>query len=178
MRAWSGLLARIDTLQVVTEPVFWQRYFNSKLWERHRASARSSGKGTAKPDEMFDKYLGELDDGQLPTPLPSPPSFTYYFFFAKVSKLTEKGVVVPCLDRSRPEERIVRGRQPISRSGRVRVRPRRRTSLPIFPTFHVFFCVVSARLTSSFFYRTPPSVRLEMRETSPCKLERRGRVCR
>jgi transcription initiation factor TFIIH subunit 1 len=53
-----------DNTQVVTEPVFWQRYFNSRLWERHRASARTSGgKGTAKEDEMFDKYLGEVDDG-------------------------------------------------------------------------------------------------------------------
>lgn len=48
----------------MTEPVFWQRYFNSRLWERHRASARTSGgKGTAKEDDMFDKYLGEVDDG-------------------------------------------------------------------------------------------------------------------
>jgi hypothetical protein len=50
---------------MVGETDFWSRYFNSRLWERHRASVRSSKLGTAKADEMFDKYLEAPDDGQL-----------------------------------------------------------------------------------------------------------------
>lgn len=54
---------RIPSCQIVNETDFWSRYFNSRLWERHRASVRSSKQGTAKADDMFDKYLEAPDDG-------------------------------------------------------------------------------------------------------------------
>ncbi|CDZ98159.1 RNA polymerase II transcription initiation/nucleotide excision repair factor TFIIH, subunit TFB1 [Phaffia rhodozyma] len=54
----------------VNETQFWSRYFNSRLWERHRASVRSSKQGTAKPDAMFDKYLEDPDDDITPRHVP------------------------------------------------------------------------------------------------------------
>lgn len=54
----------------LTETEFWQRYFNSTLWDRHRASTRtnSTAAGTReereKHDDLFDRYLEAPDDGQ------------------------------------------------------------------------------------------------------------------
>ncbi|KAF8342155.1 uncharacterized protein EI90DRAFT_3032292 [Cantharellus anzutake] len=45
------------------EAEFWERYFSSKLFDRHRASSRNS---VAKPDPIFDKYLEKEDDDTEP----------------------------------------------------------------------------------------------------------------
>ncbi|KAL7415329.1 hypothetical protein BDY24DRAFT_382565 [Mrakia frigida] len=59
--------AYVENVPVVCDQTsFWSRYFNSRLWERHRASARSSKLGSAKADEMFDRYLEAPDDGIAP----------------------------------------------------------------------------------------------------------------
>jgi hypothetical protein len=39
------------------------RYFHSKLFNRHRSSARALG-DALKDDPIFDKYLEEEDDGE------------------------------------------------------------------------------------------------------------------
>lgn len=44
----------------MSEAEFWERYFSSKLFDRHRASSRNS---VAKEDPIFDKYLEREDDG-------------------------------------------------------------------------------------------------------------------
>lgn len=44
------------------EAEFWERYFSSKLFDRHRASSRNS---VAKSDPIFDKYLEKEDDGSF-----------------------------------------------------------------------------------------------------------------
>lgn len=45
---------------------FWQRYFHSRLFDRHRASGRGAGLsgagGNIKDDAIFDKYLEDEDD--------------------------------------------------------------------------------------------------------------------
>jgi len=46
----------------LSESQFWERYFSSKLFDRHRASSRNS---VAKEDPIFDKYLEREDDGEL-----------------------------------------------------------------------------------------------------------------
>ncbi|KAL9711590.1 RNA polymerase II transcription factor B subunit 1 [Leucoagaricus gongylophorus] len=49
----------------LTEEQFWKRYFQSKLFNAHRASIRSSAtQHVVKDDEIFDKYL-ERDDDEL-----------------------------------------------------------------------------------------------------------------
>lgn len=49
---------------------FWQRYFHSKLFDRHRASGRGAGLsgagGPVKDDVIFDKYLEDEDDDLEP----------------------------------------------------------------------------------------------------------------
>ncbi|KAH8828569.1 hypothetical protein DL96DRAFT_1603756 [Flagelloscypha sp. PMI_526] len=51
----------------MNESDFWQRYFQSKLFNAHRASIRSSAvQHVAKDDEIFDKYLEKDDDGLEP----------------------------------------------------------------------------------------------------------------
>ena len=48
----------------LTEEQFWKRYFQSKLFNAHRASIRSSAtQHVVKDDPIFDKYLDKEDDG-------------------------------------------------------------------------------------------------------------------
>ncbi|KAF8304970.1 hypothetical protein DL93DRAFT_2089951, partial [Clavulina sp. PMI_390] len=47
----------------LTEAEFWERYFSSKLFDRHRASSRNS---VAKEDAIFDRYLEKEDDDVEP----------------------------------------------------------------------------------------------------------------
>lgn len=44
---------------------FWTRYFQSKLFNRNRTANRAAV-GSVKDDPIFDKYLGEEDDGIEP----------------------------------------------------------------------------------------------------------------
>ena len=44
---------------------FWTRYFQSKLFNRNRTANRAAV-GSVKDDTIFDKYLGEEDDGVEP----------------------------------------------------------------------------------------------------------------
>ncbi|KAF8348312.1 hypothetical protein F5887DRAFT_1255480 [Amanita rubescens] len=47
----------------LTEEEFWRRYFQSKLFNAHRASIRSSAaQHVVKDDPIFDKYLDKEDD--------------------------------------------------------------------------------------------------------------------
>lgn len=56
----------------MTEADFWSRYFRSRLWDRHRASARAQGaSGLQKVDPVFDRYLEEPDDDVEPKHAPS-----------------------------------------------------------------------------------------------------------
>ncbi|KZS93922.1 hypothetical protein SISNIDRAFT_453637 [Sistotremastrum niveocremeum HHB9708] len=51
----------------LSEAVFWQRYFQSKLFYSHQASIRSSAtQHFVKDDPIFDKYLQVTDDGLEP----------------------------------------------------------------------------------------------------------------
>ncbi|TEB30367.1 hypothetical protein FA13DRAFT_1733682 [Coprinellus micaceus] len=53
--------------QNLSEAQFWQRYFQSKLFNAHRASIRSSAaQHVVKDDPIFDKYLERDDDGIEP----------------------------------------------------------------------------------------------------------------
>ncbi|PLW05146.1 hypothetical protein PCANC_27652 [Puccinia coronata f. sp. avenae] len=54
-----------ENVPPLTDQTFWTRYFRSKLFNRHRSSARQSG-DAVKDDEIFDKYLGDDDDGIEP----------------------------------------------------------------------------------------------------------------
>ena len=48
----------------LSESEFWSRYFQSKLFNAHRASIRSSAaQHVVKDDPIFDKYLEKDDDG-------------------------------------------------------------------------------------------------------------------
>jgi transcription initiation factor TFIIH subunit 1 len=50
----------------LTEEQFWKRYFQSKLFNAHRASIRSSAtQHVVKDDPIFDKYLEKDDDGEF-----------------------------------------------------------------------------------------------------------------
>ncbi len=49
----------------LSEEQFWKRYFQSKLFNAHRASIRSSAaQHVVKADPIFDKYLEKDDDGE------------------------------------------------------------------------------------------------------------------
>jgi len=49
----------------LSEEQFWKRYFQSKLFNAHRASIRSSAaQHVVKDDPIFDKYLEKDDDGE------------------------------------------------------------------------------------------------------------------
>jgi hypothetical protein len=49
----------------LSEEQFWKRYFQSKLFNAHRASIRSSAtQHVVKDDPIFDKYLERDDDGE------------------------------------------------------------------------------------------------------------------
>lgn len=49
------------------ESTFWARYFQSKLYHQLRTSIRSdASKQTLQPDDIFDKYLVQEDDGLEP----------------------------------------------------------------------------------------------------------------
>ena len=49
----------------LSEAEFWSRYFQSKLFNSHRASIRSSAaQHVVKDDPIFDKYLEKEDDGE------------------------------------------------------------------------------------------------------------------
>ncbi|KAI6045967.1 hypothetical protein EDC04DRAFT_2864884 [Pisolithus marmoratus] len=51
----------------LSEAEFWKRYFQSKLFNAHRASIRSSAtQHVVKDDPIFDKYLEKDDDGMEP----------------------------------------------------------------------------------------------------------------
>lgn len=51
----------------LTEEEFWRRYFQSKLFNAHRASIRSSAtQHVVKDDPILDKYLEKDDDGLEP----------------------------------------------------------------------------------------------------------------
>ncbi|EKM80679.1 hypothetical protein AGABI1DRAFT_119267 [Agaricus bisporus var. burnettii JB137-S8] len=51
----------------LTEEQFWKRYFQSKLFNVHRASIRSSAtQHVVKDDDVFDKYLERDDDEMEP----------------------------------------------------------------------------------------------------------------
>ncbi|KIJ49672.1 hypothetical protein M422DRAFT_777594 [Sphaerobolus stellatus SS14] len=51
----------------LSEGEFWKRYFQSKLFDSHRASIRSSAtQNFVKEDAIFDKYLEKEDDGIEP----------------------------------------------------------------------------------------------------------------
>ncbi|GJJ06326.1 hypothetical protein Clacol_000517 [Clathrus columnatus] len=51
----------------LTEGEFWKRYFQSKLFDSHRASIRSSAtQNFVREDPIFDKYLEKEDDGLEP----------------------------------------------------------------------------------------------------------------
>ncbi|RXW25036.1 hypothetical protein EST38_g827 [Candolleomyces aberdarensis] len=53
--------------QNLTEAEFWKRYFQSKLFNAHRASIRSSAtQHVVKEDPILDKYLEKDDDGIEP----------------------------------------------------------------------------------------------------------------
>lgn len=54
-------IIRVFLLQL-SAAEFWERYFSSKLFDRHRASSRNS---VAKDDPIFDRYLEREDDGEL-----------------------------------------------------------------------------------------------------------------
>jgi transcription initiation factor TFIIH subunit 1 len=48
----------------LSEGEFWKRYFQSKLFDSHRASIRSTAaQNFVKEDAIFDKYLEKEDDG-------------------------------------------------------------------------------------------------------------------
>jgi transcription initiation factor TFIIH subunit 1 len=50
----------------LSEADFWKRYFQSKLFNAHRASIRSSAtQHVVKEDKIFDKYLEKDDDGRF-----------------------------------------------------------------------------------------------------------------
>lgn len=53
-----------DVWHKLSEADFWKRYFQSKLFNAHRASIRSSAtQHVVKDDPIFDKYLEKDDDG-------------------------------------------------------------------------------------------------------------------
>ncbi|KAH9809350.1 hypothetical protein DFH28DRAFT_1098569 [Melampsora americana] len=54
-----------ENVPPLNDQLFWTRYFRSKLFNRHRSSARQPG-DSVKEDEIFDKYLGDDDDGIEP----------------------------------------------------------------------------------------------------------------
>jgi len=49
--------------QQMSETEFWSRYFQSQLWERHRASERKTVNDEAvrRKDDIFDLYLEDPD---------------------------------------------------------------------------------------------------------------------
>jgi hypothetical protein len=50
----------------LSEAEFWMRYFQSRLFNAHRASIRSSAtQHVVKDDPIFDKYLEKDDDGMF-----------------------------------------------------------------------------------------------------------------
>lgn len=54
--------ARYRRIQQLSEEAFWTRYFQSKLFNRNRTANRAAV-DAVKDDAIFDKYLGEEDDG-------------------------------------------------------------------------------------------------------------------
>jgi hypothetical protein len=49
---------------LLAEAEFWRRYFQSKLYNAHRASIRSAAaQHVVKDDDIFDRYLEKDDDG-------------------------------------------------------------------------------------------------------------------
>lgn len=62
----SQLITNTANIQL-SEAEFWKRYFQSKLFNAHRASIRSSAtQHVVKDDPIFDKYLEKDDDGGSP----------------------------------------------------------------------------------------------------------------
>ncbi|KAG5353502.1 hypothetical protein C0989_006316 [Termitomyces sp. Mn162] len=59
----------------LTEESFWKRYFQSKLFNAHRASIRSTAaQHVVKDDPIFDTYLEKEDDGASTSASPQPHS--------------------------------------------------------------------------------------------------------
>ncbi|POW17681.1 hypothetical protein PSTT_00436 [Puccinia striiformis] len=54
-----------ENVPPLNDQTFWTRYFRSKLFNRHKSSARQSG-DAVKEDEILDKYLDDEDDGVVP----------------------------------------------------------------------------------------------------------------
>jgi transcription initiation factor TFIIH subunit 1 len=56
----------------ISESEFWSRYFQSQLWERHRASVRKTANDDVakRKDDIFDQYLEDPDWGKLSFPFP------------------------------------------------------------------------------------------------------------
>src|SRR2546425_8368697 len=64
-----------DGKMQLSEEEFWRRYFQSKLFNAHRASIRSSAtQHVVKDDPIFDKYLERDDDGGPHVPWPLTPT--------------------------------------------------------------------------------------------------------
>lgn len=59
-----GRLSLAEAQKQLSEADFWKRYFQSKLFNSHRASIRSSAtQHVIKEDPIFDKYVEKDDDG-------------------------------------------------------------------------------------------------------------------
>ena len=68
-RRSPGVCVRDRREWQLSEEEFWKRYFQSKLFNAHRASIRSSAtQHVVKDDPIFDKYLERDDDGGLHDP--------------------------------------------------------------------------------------------------------------
>lgn len=62
------LMQRRERVHQLDEAQFWTRYFQSKLFNRNRTTNRAAV-DSIKDDTIFDKYLGQEDDGKLPRTL-------------------------------------------------------------------------------------------------------------
>ena len=59
------VLTPAHNIDQLSEAEFWKRYFQSKLFNAHRASIRSAAaQHVVKDDPIFDKYLEKEDDGE------------------------------------------------------------------------------------------------------------------
>ncbi|KAJ8588869.1 hypothetical protein M405DRAFT_842250 [Rhizopogon salebrosus TDB-379] len=76
----------------LSEAEFWKRYFQSKLFNAHRASIRSSAtQHVVKDDPIFDKYLEKDDDELEPRRLPNEVSDLFINIGATLEDHVETG---------------------------------------------------------------------------------------
>ncbi|KAG1715755.1 hypothetical protein ID866_1423 [Astraeus odoratus] len=76
----------------LSEAEFWKRYFQSKLFNAHRASIRSSAtQHVVKDDQIFDKYLEKDDDELEPRRPRSEVADLYINLGATLEDHTETG---------------------------------------------------------------------------------------